>query len=139
MSMRLRVVQKRDEIVKGEEGVVDTSPDAVNTQLENLHDAMIDIHKEFVSSEEASQDYIDFFNIITDQTYVSENRDKELFATLKEAYRHPEGGFIILPMLTKVWVKMITPTGLVTFAPVNEPQRSYRLYADELRNFRFEK
>lgn len=138
MSMRLDVVKAKDTIAAGENGVADMSPEAVNIQLEKLHDAMIDIHKNFVESPECCESYVDFFNTIHDDSYVSENKGKGLFATLKEAYRNPRSGDIILTMLTKVWVKNISKTGFVTFAPMDKPQANHRLYADEMRNYRYE-
>lgn len=141
MSMRLKVIQKKEEIAKGD-GVAKMDPESIKQQLEALHDAMIDIHKEYVASEECSEAYASYINQTHDQNYKEENPDfvgLRFWGTLKEAYKDPDGGFVILPFLTRVIIDNVSVTGLVTFHHRDNKKKKYRLYADELRNYGFAK
>jgi len=138
-TMRYRVHKAR-EAIAANGGVADTSQEAVGKQLEKLYDAMIDVHKEYIESG-VDEAYVSFVNQYNDENYVEENeewRGADLYATLIDSYTQT-GSSPPLTMLSRVLVKAVTVTGLVTFAPPNDKNKSYRLYADELKNYAFEK
>lgn len=123
MSMRDKFISGKEEIAKKE---VDMSKEAINASMERVYDLMIDIHKEYVSTE-ANELYCDFFDRL-DPNYVPEHSG-DMFASLKVAH---EGH----SMFTAVQIHEITPTGLVVFIDPVDTSKRHRLFADELSNYR---
>jgi hypothetical protein len=121
----------REEFLKRKEavatrGVVDTSPESINKQLEETFDILIDVHKEYVESE-ASEVYIACLNEWNDPSLTT----REEFIYASTAVFH-EG----LAMFAKVKVINIKPTGIVEFLDPRDEKKILRLYADELMNYR---
>lgn len=138
MSMREQLAIKKREIAAGD-GVVDMSEEAIKKQLEQVYNAAIDIHKEYIS-DSASLEYVSFFNQTKDENYLEEVeslRGQKLYATLKREYVNQTNGDFILPMLTRVLIADVGVLGIVTFSHKSNPKQLYKLFADELQRYTF--
>lgn len=127
MTMREKFISGKEEIATNQIDI--TSKEGLKASLELVYDLMIDIHKEFVSTE-ANDIYCDFFDR-ADPNYVPVYPE-EMFASLKM----PHEGH---PMFMAVQIDQILPTGIVVFTDPLKPKKQLRLFADELMNYRSQK